>query len=179
MGIENELEDRLWNKNVFDEYDDKGKCKDHVLEQYKLYVEMADRISARRQTANSFFLSINTAIIALIGYINFGSETKASFYWLVSLAGMILCFIWYRLVRSYKDLNSAKFKVIHEIEQKLPCAPYDLEWEKAGRGKDPKLYLPFTHIEIFVPWVFFVIHVFVLLRCIPINLIIKQFECLL
>ena len=35
------------------------------LEQYKLYVEMADRISSRRQNANSFFLSINTAIVAL------------------------------------------------------------------------------------------------------------------
>ena len=35
------------------------KYKEHLLEQYKLYVEMADRISGRRQTANSFFLSIN------------------------------------------------------------------------------------------------------------------------
>lgn len=71
--------------------------------------------------------------------------------------------MWYRLIRSYKDLNTAKFKVIHEIEQKLPCAPYDLEWEKVGRGKDSKLYLPFTHIEICVPWVFLALHVFVLI----------------
>ena len=30
----------------------------HFLEQYKLYVEMADRISNRRQTANSFFCQL-------------------------------------------------------------------------------------------------------------------------
>ena len=142
--------------------------KPHLLEQYKLYVEMADRISARRQTANSFFLSVNTAIIALIGYINFGSKTKASFYWLVSLAGMILCFIWYRLVRSYKDLNTAKFKVVHEIEKELPVAPYDLEWEKVGKGKNSKLYLPFTHIEMYIPCVFFAIHICVFLKAIDI-----------
>ena len=136
----------------------------HLLEQYKLYVEMADRISSRRQSANSFFLSVNTAIIALISYIHWGSKNDSSFYWLVSLAGMFLCFMWYRLVRSYKDLNTAKFKVIHEMEAKLPVAPYDLEWEKVGKGKNSKLYLPFTHIEICIPWVFFVIHAFVLLN---------------
>lgn len=137
--------------------------KTHLLEQYKLYVEMADRISSRRQSANSFFLSINTAIIALMSYINLGYKNSSSFYWLVSLAGMALCFMWYRLVRSYKDLNTAKFKVIHEMEAKLPIAPYGLEWEKVGKGKNSKLYLPFTHIEIYIPWVFFVIHAFVLL----------------
>ncbi|MCK4788817.1 MAG: hypothetical protein KAV87_34060 [Desulfobacteraceae bacterium] len=46
-------------------------------------------------------------------------------------------------------------------------------------NQDPKLYLPFTRIEIFVPWVFFVIHLFVLLRCIPISVIIQKFESLL
>ena len=59
--------------NPEEEYGENYKA--HLLEQYKLYVEMADRISARRQTANSFFLSINTAIIALISYLNFGSKT--------------------------------------------------------------------------------------------------------
>ena len=42
----------------------------HLLEQYKLYVQMADNISARRQTANSFFLTLNTTIAGLVGYIN-------------------------------------------------------------------------------------------------------------
>ena len=89
----------------------------HVLEIYKLYVEMADRVSGRRQSANSFFLSINTAIIALVGYLQLGNNAEAGFslFWLVAPAGMILCYLWYRLVRSYRDLNSEKFKVIHEI----------------------------------------------------------------
>lgn len=36
--------------------------KPHLLELYKLYVEMADHISDRREKANSFFLTINTAL---------------------------------------------------------------------------------------------------------------------
>ena len=132
--------------------------QEHLLEQYKLYVEMADRISSRRQSANSFFLSINTAIASLLGYVGLEHQNKTDYFWTVSLIGMALCFMWYRLVRSYKDLNSAKFKVIHEIEKELPVAAYDLEWEKVGRGENSKLYLPFTHIEIMIPWVFFAIH---------------------
>jgi hypothetical protein len=50
------------------------------------------------------------------------------------------------------------------MEQKLPFSPYDIEWDKAGRGKDPKLYLPFTHIEMLIPWVFLVIHAVVFMK---------------
>jgi len=146
----------------------------HLLEQYKLYVEMADRISSRRQSANSFFLSINTAIIALMGYVNLGNKDVFDFYWLVSLAGMVLCYMWYRLVRSYKDLNTAKFKVVHEMETRLPFAPYDLEWEKVGKGENSKLYLPFTHIEIFIPWVFLIIHAFVFLHGLRIFTLLEK-----
>jgi len=43
------------------------QLRGHLLEQYKLYIEMADRISSRRQSANSFFLSLNTTLVALGG----------------------------------------------------------------------------------------------------------------
>ncbi len=141
----------------------------HYLEQYKLYVEMADRISIRRQSANTFFLSVNTAIIAVIGYIQLGQSagTSKAFYWLVSLAGMTLCYSWYRLIRSYKDLNSGKFRVVHAIEKRLPIALYDAEWTSLEKGKNPKLYHPFTKIEMIVPWIFFVLHFSVLLQLVP------------
>ncbi len=141
------MKEKLFNYSM-EEY--KGNYKEHLLEQYKLYVEMADRISSRRQTANSFFLTINTALVALVGY------TQATF--VVGLSGMILCCLWNRIIKSYKGLNTGKFRVIHELERKLPSSPYDAEWVALGEGKNSKLYLPFTHIEIAVPWIFFGIH---------------------
>ena len=141
----------------------------HLFEQYKLYVEMADKISSRRQVANSFFLSINTGLVAIAGYI--GGIAKVNFspllFLVIGLCGMILCYMWYRLVRLYKDINTGKFKVIHEIEKKLPLSPYTTEWVVLEEGKNPKIYLPFTHIEMGIPWVFFTIHAFVLLINIP------------
>lgn len=144
---------------------DYGDCyQDHVLEIYKLYVQSADNISARRQSANSFFLSINTAIIGAIGYL--GAD-KGTFGWAVSLAGILICVAWYRSVRAYKDLNSGKFKVVHEIEKKLPISVYAAEWETLGRGKDPDLYLPFTNIEIWVPRIFMALHASLLVLSAP------------
>ena len=131
------------------------RYEDHCLEIYRIYVGMADNISNRRQSANSFFLSVNTAILAVFGL---STGPFREWLWALSIAGIILCFSWYRLIRSYKDLNTAKFKVIHEIERVLPFAPFDAEWEAVGRGNSKELYLPFTHIEIRVPWVFMLIH---------------------
>ena len=142
------------------------KFRDHYLDIYKMYVHLADKISERRQSANSFYLSINTAIVGLVSYFKSGDKEQVApeFYMLISVTGMLTCYLWYRLVQSYKQINSGKFKVIHQIEQNLPLAPYDAEWEMLGRGKDPKKYLPFTHIEILVPWVFFGLHAFIFLR---------------
>lgn len=38
-----------------------GDPQDLLIEQYKLYVEMADRISARRAETNKFYISLLTA----------------------------------------------------------------------------------------------------------------------
>jgi hypothetical protein len=146
-------------------YGSNEKYQAHLLEQYKLYVEMADRISARRQSANSYFLAINTGLVGLIGYVT--TKETGEYLWLMAGAGMAICYLWYRLIRSYRGLNSGKFKVIHFIEKRLPLSPYDAEWEAIGRGEDPKLYKPFTHIENGVPWVFMALHAVVFIRMLP------------
>ena len=38
----------------------------NLIEQYKIYVEMTDRISQRRGATNTFFLTFNTAIVAAL-----------------------------------------------------------------------------------------------------------------
>lgn len=141
--------------------------QNHILEQYKLYQSSAENISSRRQTANSFFVSVNTALVALTIYLNLGDADSINNYWVVALAGIAISFMWFRLVRSYRDLNSVKYKVIHEIEKLLPIAPYDAEWEAAGRGKNAKLYLPFTHVEMLVPWIFIFLHAVTFLISFP------------
>lgn len=143
--------------------------RDHALEMYKTYLEMADRISERREKANSFFLAVNTALIALLAKDAFASSSAAprGLELLVPVAAGVLCYLWYRIIRSYRDLNSAKFKVVHAIERQLPLRLYDAEWESVERGTNPRLYLPFTHVEKVVPWLFMVFHAVLAVSAVP------------
>lgn len=109
--------DRLWNE-IPDRmaYPDNEKWYSHLLDQYKLYVEMADRISQRRTTANSYFLSVNSAILAFVGYLT--SKDSSDYLWLLATAGVTLTFLWHSIITSYRNLNSAKWEVVHEIEKR-------------------------------------------------------------
>lgn len=140
-------------------YPHNEKWYSHLLDQYKIYVEMADRISQRRATANSYFLTVNSAILAFVGYLT--SKDSSTDLWLIAIAGFALCVLWERLISSYRDLNTAKFKVIHKIEKRLPISPYEAEWVAMGEGKNPELYRPISHVERGVPFVFMVLHVIV------------------
>ncbi|MEU6421621.1 RipA family octameric membrane protein [Streptomyces spiralis] len=43
-----------------------ARYQEVVFEQCELCVEMADRVSARRSLANTFFLSLNSAVVAVV-----------------------------------------------------------------------------------------------------------------
>ena len=143
-------------------YPHNEKWYSHLLDQYKLYVEMADRISSRRATANSYFLSVNSAILAFVGYLT--SKDSTTDLWLLAVAGITLSYLWHELILSYRNLNTAKWLVVHQIEKRLPISPYDAEWEAMGRGKNPKLYRPISHIESGVPFVFLALHIIVFVK---------------
>lgn len=144
------------------------KYVEHLLDQYKIYLNSTDKISDRRQKTNEFFLGLNTALVALLGFIaTKTNQTEISFMLgLSSIAGITICYLWYRIIASYKGLNDGKFKVIHAIESRLPLALYDTEWEMLGRGEKKEIYWPFTHIELFVPKIFIVIYVVLILSII-------------
>src|SRR5947209_6151616 len=90
------------------------------LELYKLAVEMADRASARRALANTFFLTVNTGLVALLG--------ARHVRWYVAAAGIVFALVWWWLLQTYRQLSSAKFKVINDIETRLPVQPFSEEW---------------------------------------------------
>jgi len=153
----------LFNEALGSHYYDSATYHSHLIEQYKLYVEMADRISMRRQAANAFFVSINTALLALSGYVKVAPDAGqlAPVSPVVPFAGALLCILWASLIMSYRNLNTIKFEVIHGLERRLPARLYAHEWDLAEHGKNSDRYLPVTHVEVWVPWVFMVFHGFV------------------
>lgn len=154
-----DLGDTLWNPAVgaADYTESSEKYQSAVLEQYRLCVEMADRVSARRNLANTFFLSLNTALAATLVAIASGRLTDTS-TWLLAAGLVVLlaqCTAWFMIVRSYRLLNTAKYAVIGAFEERLPAFAYSrAEWKQLGEGRDWRRYLPLTHVEQWVPVIF-------------------------
>ena len=134
------------------------------LEQYKSYLKIFDSTSNRSQKSNEFFLGLNAAIIGILGYVETKSLPHANVvFMLVPFVGVSICYSWYRIINSYSQLNRAKFKVIHRIEQRLPLALFETEWDALGRGRDPKKYLAFSKIERSIPLTFMALYTLILL----------------
>jgi carbon starvation protein CstA len=135
-----------------------GDSFDSVLfEQYKHYVESAEKISERRVSANNYLLTVNAFLVTLYSLV---AASRFSTYWivLVPVAGFLVSLTWYRIITSYRDLNTVKFKVIHELEQHMPAELYRYEWKKAEEGRG-KTYHPLSHLERWIPIVFIVLYV--------------------
>jgi hypothetical protein len=149
------LEDRLWNDETLAHYGgDRAAQQDALLEQYKLYVEMADRISQRRGLTNTFFLTLNTAIFALVGGLRSAPEQP---WWLAFPLAALLgqCLAWFWLVRSYRLLNAAKYHVVGLLETRLPASPYSQgEWRALAEGTGLRRYWPLTYVETWIPILF-------------------------
>jgi hypothetical protein len=126
---------------------------------------MADRISQRRTAANTYFLSVNSAILAFVGYLT--TNASPEYMWLLAIAGCMLTLFWYNIINSYRNLNTVKWQVVQDIEKRLPISPYDAEWDAVQRGKNPKLYRPISHTESWVPGVFFLLHLIVFFKSFP------------
>lgn len=158
------INDNLWNKEVTPvNYGEAKQYYDHVLEQYKIYVATAESVSARRGLSNTFFLTLHTLVVTAIATL-YENSFRLQPKWIVimpMIALLTLCWTWWRLNKSYKQLNSAKYKVIDEFERHLPSKPFvSAEWKTLGEGKDPTLYQELTDVENWVPAIFAILYLF-------------------
>lgn len=121
-------------------------------------VEMANAVSQRRDTMNNLFVTLNIAVIAAISWM---WDIKTAF---LCAAGLVICVVWLLYINNFKRLNSAKFKIINELEQKMGVSPFKDEWDVLQKTKR---YIKGTTLERILPIAFAVgyIVVFVILMC--------------
>ena len=132
-----------------------------LLEQYKLYVQSAEHVSARRLASSRLLLALNAGLAALYGIRPAGFDQN---WWAVAvpILGIAVSLLWSRIIRSHRDLNRVKFELIHELERHLPAAPYTCEWRLAEQGRG-RSYRAVTDIERWLPWTFLVLHAVLLI----------------
>lgn len=132
-----------------------------TMELYKLMVASSESLVARRQGVNTFFLTINGAILTAAGLIistQSDARLQAVGLTVLTVTGAVLALAWRSLIRSFGQLNAGKFAVINRIEELLPVAIYQAEWTALEEGRNPKTYRTFTSREVWTPWTFFAIY---------------------
>lgn len=124
---------------------------EHLLEQYKIITASADKITDKRHNTNKFYLGINSFLFTAAAYL---TSLKFNIVpLLISGIGLIISIVWHKNIESYKSLNSAKFKVIHELEEHLPAKIYQKEEEYLKKN-----YYKLTSVEKWIPFIFGILY---------------------
>lgn len=123
------------------------------FEEFRMYLESAERTTDRRLELNKSNASLSLLILAGIGAIvswSFGKDGVQPFAVVIigaiALLAAVFCRWWWKQVVSYKDLNSAKFKVLNEMAPRivfpdvldLSCCsdePFRKEWDILKRNQ--------------------------------------------
>lgn len=116
-----------------------------LFEQYKLYVESAERNSDRRAVANRFMVAMNSIVFSaflygILYFVKSGQGISDSPIFLLVIfvfctMGAMFSLWWKKMIDSYASLNKAKFDVIEKLECQMPVAVYKHEWEIAKSNK--------------------------------------------
>ncbi len=128
------------------------KFDDHLLEQYKLYVDSSQKLSDRRLSTNNYLFTINSSLLTLLGVLATLLPERRALA-IIPAAGCLLSVAWALLLTSFKRLNAAKFDVIHELEQCLPTNVFAKEWERLIHAPTRR-YKAMSDVERFVPLLF-------------------------
>jgi hypothetical protein len=132
------------------------KVDEHLLEQYKLYVDSSQKLSDRRVSTNNYLLTINSTLLTLIGLL-YSLLTNRKPLIMIPIAGFFLSLAWSLLIASFKRLNGAKFDVIHQLEDHLPANVFKEEWRQLKSGLQGK-YRPMSDLERLIPWLFILLY---------------------
>jgi len=124
----------------------------HLLEQYKLFVETSLDLTSKRLEANKFHLTLNSVVFGFVSYLTFMNQYVVMI--LFSIIGILTSVVWINIILSFKELNEAKFKVIHELERHLPALLFKYE-ENCYLGK----YHGLTAYEKYYPIIFIILYI--------------------
>lgn len=137
-----------------------------LLEQYTMFVKTSEDLVQRRQTVNSFYITINSALLAFSSAL-FGIEVDINVRIGLMLAlcftGIMTSISWRRMLISYGQLNRGKMRVIAELEKYLPASLFDAEWAAVKNPMNGYEHKSYTEREKSVPWIFIFAYVFALL----------------
>ncbi len=155
MGYYNIFSDDKYRDGEIDE-----QSAGRIMEQYIMYQKTSEDLINRRQSVSSFYISVNSALVALAGFLMglLSFPDSILIVLLLSVVGIILDVSWIKILDAYGALNAAKMKVITMVEKQLPISLYDVEWQVMSDKLNQKKYVSFTDSEKRIPKLFICVY---------------------
>ena len=116
---------------------------DRKLEIYKVFVTTITANENRRQQTSTVYLGMVAAVVTAAGVVR---DMPLIYPALVILS---ISVIWFFTIGYFRRLAKAKFAVVSKMEEDLPIAAFEMEWQILSAGKNNRIGL--THLEMFVP----------------------------
>lgn len=152
---------------------------DLLIKQYGIMVETSEKLMERRQAMCNLYVSVCTALVALVGS-SFALKNMLAvgvIFVCVAVLSIILSLNWLHSLISYDKNNEGKFAVLNEMEKRLPANMFDTEYKynkykgiRSFSYRERKLPLAFIILGV----IFAVVGaVFIILGCLNINIFVS------
>lgn len=128
------------------------------FEQYKLFVDSYNKLSERRKDLNTFYVTVNTLIISILGALGEGKfflQKTGALLSILTLLGIVIAFAWISAIHVYKIINNKNYATIVEFEQYFPALLYtslNKDLERLDPHAEGKNFI--VQREIIVPYAF-------------------------
>jgi len=130
-----------------------------LFQQYKLYVESAEKNMELRALANRFMGIVNSIVLSASSYVIFevlrDNDLKWELEWIIVYVpgslGIMVSIAWIKIINQYKEIYEDKFRLITELEKKMPATVYTCERKIAIKER----YRDIAHSEMWIARVFF------------------------
>ena len=133
--------------------------------EYEFFSDGTQQLADRRQAATQVYLSVNTAIFALIAFLLKDAGLEGRLLALLTLplfaVGVFACVVWYKLIYRYKCLITWRYDQLMEMEKTLPDSHQMYSKEQAyffilHNGKEK---FGFSTLEMWLPLVILVLYI--------------------
>jgi len=134
-------------------------------DEYKFFAESTQYLSERRQAAAQTYLGVNTAVLAILGFLVKDVGLRGASLPIIILplflAGLLACWIWYKIVKQYKALIGWRYNQLMEMERAMPQSHqmYVKEWEDYFKPRMGKETFGFSRLEVLLPRFFMVLYI--------------------
>ena len=115
------------------------KHYDSLVEQYKILVESTNHLHDVRESANNYWITINSLGISAISYIKdnhlFKSTTQPLAVWFFVILGIILCCTWLNSLSVVKKSIESRHLLLKETETYLPLKIFTKLFKSTQKDK--------------------------------------------